>query len=390
VSSGEASHETSTPSIFTTGRRCRRAAGCCAGGESTNLSGADGHDHRASRAGGSTDVAARIIGEYISRALGQQFIIENVAGAGGTTAATRAMRAKPDGYTILMGHTGTHAFSVSFYPNLPYKPDIDFEPIGTVLEIPELIVARKDLPPKDLKEFIAYVRANAEKLNVGHAGVGSLLFTYALLLNTVLGVKPTMVPFTGAAPVANALIGGQVDYCLNGISEVGQLILAVTIKAYAIATADRHPALPNVPTTVEAGLPEYSASSWFALFAPKGVPQPILDKLTNALDQALDDDSVRRRLVDIGGSIPAKAKRGQQQLAALVKSEIGVGRRSSKLRIPKRGENLGRGRLRVRQSHRASWPPRQDLLRLRTRDEASPPSCEYLNTLHAHEVWIRP
>ena len=196
-------------------------------------------------AGGTTDVAARIIGEYMSWLLSQQFIVENVTGAGGTTGSTRAMRARPDGYTIMMGHTGTHAFSVAFYLNLAYRPDVDFEPIGQVLEIPELIVARKDFPPKDLKEFAAYVRGNAEKLNVAHAGVGSLLFTYALLLNSLLGVKPTMVPFTGAAPAANALIGGQVDYMLNGISEVGQQVLAGKIKAYAIAAPERHPTLPT-------------------------------------------------------------------------------------------------------------------------------------------------
>jgi tripartite-type tricarboxylate transporter receptor subunit TctC len=273
-------------------------------------------------AGGTTDVSARIIGEYMSRVFGQQFIVENVPGAGGTTGSTRAMRARPDGYTILMGHTGTHAFSVSFYPSLAYKPDVDFEPIGAVLEIPELIIARKDLPPRDLKEFIAYAKGNAEKLNVGHAGVGSLLFTYALLLNSLLGVKPTMVPFTGAAPMANALIGGQIDYMLNGIHEVGQQVHAGTIKAYAIAAAERHPSLPNVPTTLEAGLPEFLALPWFALFAPKGVPQPVLDKLTDALDRALDDDNVAKRLRDLGGNIPSKAKRGQQPLAALVKSEI--------------------------------------------------------------------
>jgi tripartite-type tricarboxylate transporter receptor subunit TctC len=151
-------------------------------------------------AGGIIDVTARIIGQYMSRVLGQQFIVESVTGAGGTIGSTRAMHAKPDGYTILMGHTGTHAFSVSFYPNLGYKPDVDFEPIGAVLETPELIIARKDLPPRDMKEFIAYAKGNAEKLNVGHAGVGSLTFTYALLLNSRLGVKPTMVPFTVLRP----------------------------------------------------------------------------------------------------------------------------------------------------------------------------------------------
>jgi len=273
-------------------------------------------------AGGTSDVTGRIIGQYMSRVLGQQFIVENVTGAGGTIGSTRAARARPDGYTILMGDTGTHAFSVSFYPNLAYKPDVDFEPIGAVLEFPFLIVARKDLPPRDLKEFIAYVKGNAEKLNVGHAGFGSPLFTYALLLNSVLGVKPTMVPFTGAAPAANALIGGQIDYMLNGISDVGQQVQAGTIKAYAIAAAERHPALPNVPTTLEAGLPALLAFPWLGFFAPKGVPQPILDKLTDALDRALDDENVRRRLVEIGGSIPTKEKRGQHPLAVLVKSEI--------------------------------------------------------------------
>ena len=131
-------------------------------------------------AGGTLDVTCRIIGQYMSRVLGQRFIVENVTGAGGTIGSSRAMHARPDGYTIMMGSTGTHAFSVSFYPNLAYKPDVDFEPIGAVLEIPILIVARKDLPPRDLKEFIAYAKGNAEKLNVGHAGVGSLLFTFWL------------------------------------------------------------------------------------------------------------------------------------------------------------------------------------------------------------------
>ena len=131
-------------------------------------------------AGGTLDVTCRIIGQYMSRVLGQQFIVENVTGAGGTIGSTRATRARPDGYSILLGDTGTHAFSVSFYPNLAYKPDVDFEPIGTVLEIPFLIVARKDLPPRDLKEFIAYVKGNAEKLNVGHAGVNAGIKMYRL------------------------------------------------------------------------------------------------------------------------------------------------------------------------------------------------------------------
>jgi tripartite-type tricarboxylate transporter receptor subunit TctC len=272
-------------------------------------------------AGGGTDVSARIVGDYMSRTLGQQFIIENVPGAGGTTGSIRAMRAKADGYTILMGHIGTHAFSASLYPNLAYKPDVDFDPIGVAVEMPEFIVARKDFPANDLKEFITYVKANAENLNMAHAGVGSITFTFGLLLNSLLGVKPTIVPFSGVAPATAALLGGQVDYMCLAI-EVRPHVQAGIIKAYAIAATERHPALPNVPTTKEAGLPEFQALPWFALFTPKGVPRPILDRLTDALDKALDDHNVRKRLVDIGGDIPGKAKRGQQALAALVKREI--------------------------------------------------------------------
>jgi putative tricarboxylic transport membrane protein len=174
--------------------------------------------------GGNTDLAARIVGQHMSRTLGQQFIVENVAGAGGTIGSIRAMRAKPDGYTIQVGHTGTHAFSVSFYPNLAFKPDVDFEPIGMVAEQPLLIVARKDFPPKDLKEFIAYVKTNAEKLNMAHAGVGSLIFTFGLMLNSMMGVKPTLVPFNGGAPAMNALVGGQVDYMCASTTLGGQQV----------------------------------------------------------------------------------------------------------------------------------------------------------------------
>jgi tripartite-type tricarboxylate transporter receptor subunit TctC len=272
--------------------------------------------------GGTSDASARIVGQHMSRTLGQQFIVENVPGAGGTIGSLRVMRAKPDGYTIQVGQIGTHAFSVAFYPNLAFKPDVDFEPIGMVAEQPLLILARKDLPPKDLKEFITYVKTNAEKLNMAHAGVGSITFTFGLLLNSLLSVKPTLVPFSGAAPAMNALVGGQVDYLCAPIQLAGPQVQSGTVKAYAIGTVERSPIVPNVPTSGEAGLPEFHASFWVALFAPKGTPQPILDKLTDALDRALDDESVHKRLLDIGCEVPSKAKRGQQKLAALVKSEI--------------------------------------------------------------------
>jgi putative tricarboxylic transport membrane protein len=273
-------------------------------------------------AGGATDVGARVVGEHMTRTLGQQFVIENVPGAGGTTGSTRAMRATADGYTILMGHMGTHAVSVSLYPNLAYKPDIDFEPIGVVVEFPLVLVARKDFPANDLKEFMAYVKANAAKLNMAHGGVGSNVFNFGLLFNSLLGVRPTLVPFTGTGPATNALLSGQVDYMCNGIPEAGPHIQAGTLKAYAVGTAERNPTIPNVPTSKEAGLPEFKASPWFALFAPKGAPQAVRDQLSDAIDKALDDPSVRKRLLDIGGDIPPKAARGQQRLAAMVKNEI--------------------------------------------------------------------
>jgi putative tricarboxylic transport membrane protein len=272
--------------------------------------------------GGATDVSARLVAEHMTRTLGQQVVIQNIAGAGGTTGSTRAMRAEPDGYTILMGHVGTHAVAPSLYPNLAYKPDVDFEPIGLVSEFPLLIVARKDFPPKDLKEFVPYVKANFAKLNVGHAGVGSVFFITNLLLDSILKVRPTMVPFNGGLPAMNALVAGQVDYiCADATTSAPQLE-AGTIKVYAIASPQRSPVLPNVPTTSEAGLPEFQTSAWFALFAPKGTPRPVLDRLSDALDRALDDEATRKRMQALASDLPDKARRGQQPLQALVRSEI--------------------------------------------------------------------
>jgi tripartite-type tricarboxylate transporter receptor subunit TctC len=273
-------------------------------------------------AGGPTDIVSRIVGEHMSRTLAQPIIIENIVGAGGTTASTRAARAAPDGYTIEMGHMGTHAASVALYPNLAYKPDVDFAPIGLVAGTPVLILAKKDFPPKDLKEFVTYVKANADKLNMAHAGVGSVSFTTCLLLNSILGTKPTSIPFNGTGPALTALISGQVDYMCDQIVNVVQQVESGQIKAYAIGTPERSPALPNVPTSKEAGLPEFQAQAWNALFAPKGTPQPVLDKLSDALDKALDDEQTRKRLLELGSVLPDKAGRGQQALAALVRSEI--------------------------------------------------------------------
>ena len=273
-------------------------------------------------AGGPTDIVARIVADNMSKTLGQQIVIENVVGAGGTTGATRAMRANPDGYTIIMGHMGTHAAAVALYPKLAYHPINNFEPIGLAAGTPVLIVAKKDFPAKDLKEFAAYVKANADKVNAAHAGVGSVSFTSCLLLNSVLDVKPTAIPFQGTGPALNALLGGQVDYMCDQIVNLVPQIKAGNIKAYGIGTPERNPALPDVPTTKEAGLPQFDVSAWNALFAPKGTPKEALDKLSDALSKALDDEGVRKRLLDLGSDIPGPDRRGQAALNKLVDSEI--------------------------------------------------------------------
>ena len=271
--------------------------------------------------GGSTDVGARIVADNMSRTLGQQVVIQNVSGAGGTTGSTRAMRADPDGYTILMGQMGTHAASVSLYPNLAYKPDEDFEPIGQVASFPFVVATKKDFPANNLKEFIAYVKANDAKLNQGHAGVGSMFFTSCLLLNSLMGTKPTLVPFNGGAPAMNALVAGQTDFMCADVVTGGPQY-PDKIKIFAVTSPQRNATLPNVPSVVEAGLPDFQATAWNGLFAPKGTPKPIVDKLIEALDKALDDPETRKRLDVLGGDIPNKANRGPAPFLALVKSEI--------------------------------------------------------------------
>jgi tripartite-type tricarboxylate transporter receptor subunit TctC len=249
-------------------------------------------------------------------------VVENVVGAGGTTASTRAMRATNDGYTIIVGHMGTHAASVALYPKLAYHPLKDFETIGMAAGTPVLILAKKDLPAKDLKEFVAWVKKNETSVNMAHAGVGSVSFTTCLLLNSIMGVKPTTVPYQGTGPAMNALVGAQVDYMCDQIVNAVPQIKGGTIKSYGIGTAERNPALPDLPTTKEAGLPEFVASAWNGLFAPKGTPKPVIDKLAAALDKALDDEATRKRLLDLGSDIPGKDRRGPEAFSKLVASEI--------------------------------------------------------------------
>jgi tripartite-type tricarboxylate transporter receptor subunit TctC len=274
-------------------------------------------------AGGPTDIVARIVADSMAQTLGQQIIIENVVGAGGTTAATRAMRAPPDGYTIIMGHMGTHAAAVAFYPGLPYNPSSDFEPIGMAAGMPVLILARKDFPANNLAEFGNYLRSNGATLNMAHAGVGSVAFATCLLLNSVTDAHPRMTPFQGTGPAMTALVAGRIDYMCDQIVSAVPRIQARSIKAYAIGTAERSMILPDVPTAAEAGLPQFKVSAWNALFAPKGTPPEIVAGLNAALGRALDDPSTRQQLLELGGDIPAGSDRTPQALASLVKTEIG-------------------------------------------------------------------
>lgn len=274
-------------------------------------------------AGGPTDVIARIVSEHMSKTLGQQIIIENVAGAGGTTTTGRVAAAAPDGYTLIMGQMGTHAAAPALYPNLRYNPQTDFTPIGVAGITPIVIVTKKDFPANNLREFITYVKANADKVNQAHAGVGSTAFTTCVLLKSMIGVpKLNAVAYRGTGPALNDLVGGQVDFMCDQVTNLTPQIRAGNIKGMAIATPARLPVLPDLPTTAEAGLPEYQISGWNAIFGPKALPAPIQARLVAALDAALKDDNTRNRLAELGTVIPDVTQRTPAGLAALLARDL--------------------------------------------------------------------
>ncbi len=273
-------------------------------------------------AGGPTDIIARIVGDHMSKTLGQQVVIENVAGAGGTTGITRAMTAAPDGYTIAMGHLGTFSAAPATYPGLKYDPINGIQPIGLAGGTPILIVARKNLEANDLKSFVAAVKANPDKFNEAHAGLGSVSWTTCTLLKGQLGVpKLNAVAYRGTGPALNDLVSGQIDFMCDQIVSVSEQIKAGTIKAFAVASAQRSPALPNVPTTTEAGLPEYQIEAWNGIAAPKGTPKEAVDKLVDALNKALNDENTKKRLLDLGAVIPTATDRTPEGFGALIKRD---------------------------------------------------------------------
>jgi tripartite-type tricarboxylate transporter receptor subunit TctC len=249
-------------------------------------------------AGGPGDTIARLIGQAMSQTLKQQIIIENALGAGGTIGTHRVARAAPDGYTLLLMHTG-QATSVSLYRKLPYDPVEDFEKIGLVTDVSMLVVGKPNLPPNDLKELVAYIRERGDQVLYAHSGIGSAAHLCGLVLMNAIGAKTTVVPYKGGGPALNDLIAGHIDFYCDPATGPTPHVQAGKIKAYAVTTRTRLATLPNVPTTAETGFPDIEVSTWYGLYAPRGTPKPIIDRLVDALQSALRDPLVVSRFAEL-------------------------------------------------------------------------------------------
>jgi len=260
-------------------------------------------------AGGGVDLSARIQAQRMGELLGQPIVVENVGAAAGMAGSARVAKADPDGYTMLIGNSGTHAYSQSLYKTPLYNSLTDFTPVGLASESPRILIARKDLPAQNLQEFIAYVKANQSRMQFGSAGIGSGTHLPCVLLNTAMGVDVTHVPYRGEAPVQQDLIGGRIDYMCSTIQTGAALAKEGTVKGIAVMSAHRVKIIPDLPTTGEQGLPGVEASVWNAFFLPPGTPRPIVDKLNKAMSDTLDDPAVRGRLEDLGLEIAAPERR---------------------------------------------------------------------------------
>jgi tripartite-type tricarboxylate transporter receptor subunit TctC len=249
-------------------------------------------------------------------------IVENDAGAGGTTATARAAAAPADGYTLIAGSMGTHGAAPTQYPNLKYDPAKDFTPIGLTAEAPAVLVTRKDFPANTLAEFIDYLRKNASTVNEAHAGVGSQMHTYCTLLQSILGTKTARIAYRGGAPAINDLVAGQVDFGCVSLNTVVSQIQGGTVKALAIAGPQRAAVIGDVPTSAEAGLPAFQVSGWNAIFAPRNLPRDIQAKLSDALARALEDAATAKRLEEIGCFIPTRADRTPAALQERVQQDV--------------------------------------------------------------------
>lgn len=271
--------------------------------------------------GGSTDVIGRIVAQGMGEALGQTVVVENTTGAGGTIGEGRISRAAPDGYTFGIGQWGTNVATGAIY-NLPYDLMKDFEPIGLIATQPFFITARKTMPANNLKELIAWLREQGDKVNVGNSGVGSPSHVGAILLQTAVGAPLTMVPFRGAGDSTSALLAGQIDLLLNTPALSVAQMKAGTIKVYAVTAKERIASAPDVPTTDEAGLPGFYFSFWHAIWAPKGTPKDIVAKLNGALKKALANPATRKKLVDLAQDIFPPDQQTPEALRTFQQAEI--------------------------------------------------------------------
>jgi tripartite-type tricarboxylate transporter receptor subunit TctC len=271
--------------------------------------------------GGATDVLARLVADHMARTLNQRVVVENVSGAGGTIGGARGAQAAPDGYTLTVGSLGSHSAAPSIYRNIAYDPR-ELQPIGLIAGTPLYVVVRNGLPVQDMREFAAHVRANPGRVSNAHAGIGSTNHLACALFGHVTGLEMNAIPYRGEGPAVNDLVAGQVDSaCVLAPAAVPQ-IQAGTLRGLLIASPGRSAGAPGVPTSAEAGVPEFLFQGWNAIFAPRGTPAPVVERLAAALSAALDDPALARRIGDLGAIPAAPAQRGPEALRRLVREEV--------------------------------------------------------------------
>ena len=272
-------------------------------------------------AGGTSDVIARTVAEQMSSALGQAVVIENVGGAGGSIALARMARAEADGYTIAIGNAGTNAATYTIYPKLTFTPE-SFVPIAVVAKTFGIIALRKDFPAKNLQEFIAYAKSNPGKVNLGHAGVGSSNFLICKAFAHAAGIDVTLVGYRGAAPALTDAIGGQIDGVCDAAASVAQPINEKLVKGLVVGANVRLASLSELPTSAEAGLPDFEAQGWNGLFAPKGTPADIIAKLNAAAKTAVESEPVKKRFADLSTVAPDASEHTPDVLQQLVARDV--------------------------------------------------------------------
>jgi tripartite-type tricarboxylate transporter receptor subunit TctC len=272
-------------------------------------------------AGGPTDTVTRLVAEAMSKNLGQQIVVENVGGAGGTVGAAQVAAAEADGYTLLLHHIGM-ATSATLYRTLPYAPLEAFEYIGLVTEVPMTIIGRKDLEPNTLAELIDYAKANADTITYANAGIGAASHLCGMMFMAAIDTPLVTVPYQGTGPAMTDLLGGQVDFMCDQTTNTTQQITGGTVKAYAVTTPERNAALPDVPTAIESGLVDFNVSVWHGLYAPKGTPQEIVDRLSASLQTALRDENVMTQFAALGTAPSPEVDATPAGLKAKLESEI--------------------------------------------------------------------